>query len=312
MRVSQGRVEALVIARAYTMRERASTTDLLAPLARFAPPQLTPAAWQEKLHDVVTSLRGLVLDDDNGLKDREELRRRIGTHHVTKWQQLSDRVLPALGLGVAADDSKTLAKLDSSDAWAAAIAGRARGQWRDGPPPSSAALCDAFAWERLGLTGKAKRLPGEVRSLFLQQELAATPARHDRLLRQLAARELGVPRADAKSLRDGLVRLWLVEGTLGPRAFTNDVVAVARRARDGVFGDRKVFIAEVWRALRTEPKWSSITLDDFKTRLLVAHRAGDLVLARADLVAAMNPEQVAASETTANGASFHFIVREAP
>jgi hypothetical protein len=66
----------------------------------------------------------------------------------------------------------------------------------------------------------------------------------------------------------------------------------------------------VWHELRKRPRWSAITLDELKARLVAAHRAGELVLARADLVAAMDPALVAASEITTDGASFHFIVKE--
>ena len=90
----------------------------------------------------------------------------------------------------------------------------------------------------------------------------------------------------------------------------NRVALVHPATREGWFGDRKVFVSAVWHELRGEPRWSALTLDDFKARLVAAHRAGELVLARADLVAAMDPELVAASEITADGASFHFIVKE--
>lgn len=88
------------------------------------------------------------------------------------------------------------------------------------------------------------------------------------------------------------------------------VRSAARGARDGVFGDRKVFIASVWSALRAMPPWSQLDLDEFKARLVLAHRRRELVLARADLVAAMDPALVASSETRTEGATFHFIVRE--
>lgn len=315
MSLDSRRVETLLVSRAYTARDRISTQELLAPLSRFGPTHLTPAAWQSTLEDTLASLRGKVIGDDNRLITRDELRARIGHHNVTKWQQLADRVLPGIGLSIAPDDAKVLGKLSSAESWAAAIVARARGTWSGGSPPTASALCDGLAWERLGLTGKAKRLPAEVRSLFLQKELATDSAKYERLLRQLAARELGVPRTDSRALRDGLVRSWLAGKSLGAQrapTFAADVSAIARTARDGVFGDRKVFISEVWHQLRRKAPWADITLDDFKSRLLAAHRSGELVLARADLVAAMNPDLVAASETNANGASFHFVVREMP
>lgn len=84
----------------------------------------------------------------------------------------------------------------------------------------------------------------------------------------------------------------------------------AQRAVDGVFGDRKVFISAVWDALRAQPAFAQLALDDFKRALVVALREGHLQLARADYVSAMDPRLVAASETRADGATFHFIVRE--
>jgi hypothetical protein len=316
MEIDSARVQTLIVGRAYTVRKPASIGELIAPLMRFAPSHMTTAAWREQLETAIETLRTSVLDDDHRLFEPDELRRRIGLHNITSWSQLADRVLPGLGLEIPPNDTKTLGKLTSADAWAAAIVGRTRGTWTAGPPPSPSALADAFAWERLGLTGRAKRLPAEVRSLFLQRELDAHAAKYERLLRQLAARELGVPRTDARTLREGLVRAWLTKRAFGQETptsgeFAADVVATARSARAGVFGERKVFISEVWQQLRELPTWSSLTLEEFKARLLAAHRVGDVELARADLVAAMNPEVVAASETLANGASFHFVVREA-
>lgn len=310
MTVNHDRIEALVVARAHVIRGATSASDVLAPLVRFCPRDTTETAWRATLDETLRRLCGEVLDDQLRLVDADALAKRIGKHHATTWSQLADRVLPALALGVAPDDAKVLAKLSSRDAWAAAVVARARGEWTQGPPPSATAVCDAIAWQALGLASKPKRLPGEVRALFLQRELATSQAPADRLLRQLAARELDVPRTDARSLRDGLVRVWLAGLRVGPTTFSAQVHAVARSVRDGAFGDRKVFISEVWRELRRRPAWSAMSLDEFKGRLLSAHRSGELVLARADLVSAMSPEIVAASETVSDGASFHFIIRE--
>jgi hypothetical protein len=129
-------------------------------------------------------------------------------------------------------------------------------------------------------------------------------------VRVLAAREVDAPRPELRALRDALVRRWLDGRTVGAPAFADEVLSAAEATRDGWFGDRKVFVSPVWQQLRRDPRWAAVTLDDFKARLVAAHRAGELTLARADLVAAMDPELVAASEITADGASFHFIVKE--
>jgi len=89
------------------------------------------------------------------------------------------------------------------------------------------------------------------------------------------------------------------------------------------FGDRKVFIASLWTQMRgIEAQIGSsltdgATLEHFKAWLLRARlltRDGTkddaplIVLCRADLVAAMDPARVAASETLADGAAFHFAL----
>ena len=310
--VSHSRIETLLIARAHGQAVPTSARELTAPLARFGPSDRPAAAWLQELDRVAAELRGAVLTEGHQLVDPEELRRRIGPHRVTTWAQVADRVLPAIALGLQAGDARSLGKLSSRDAWAAAIVARARGFWIEGSPPSVSAVCDALAWQGLGLSGKPKRLPAEVRALFLQRELAVSAGAHPSLVRQLAAQIVSVPRTDGRSLRDGLVRAWLQERAIGApvTGFVEHVLASARAVRDGVFGERKVFISEVWRVLRRDPAFAELALDDFKRRLVSEHRAGRLVLARADLVSAMSPELVAASETVGEGASFHFVVRE--
>lgn len=96
-------------------------------------------------------------------------------------------------------------------------------------------------------------------------------------------------------------------GALSLQGFAERVVREARRTREGRFGERKVFISHLAR--RVAPLFD---LDErsFKAKLVEAHRAGLLTLSRADLVGAMSPEAVAASETTYLGATFHFVVAE--
>jgi hypothetical protein len=78
------------------------------------------------------------------------------------------------------------------------------------------------------------------------------------------------------------------------------------RAR-GRFGDRKVFIAAIRRELRAT-WYGSLPRAAIDELLLRAHRERLLVLARADLVAAMDPDEVRDSEIVTDGARFHFVV----
>lgn len=85
----------------------------------------------------------------------------------------------------------------------------------------------------------------------------------------------------------------------GLRLTAERFLGTARGAhRDLWFGDRKVFIAAV---ADTTDDVAMAALDDCR-------RAGLLTFARADLVAAMDPELVAASEWSLDGATYHFVV----
>ena len=93
-----------------------------------------------------------------------------------------------------------------------------------------------------------------------------------------------------------------------------EFAAAARRAVAAIghdanqrYGLRKVFLAAVHAALGGE---GAIDLEAFQRRMVSAHRAGLLVLARADLVAAM-PRAVADSEVSDGGTEFHFVLDDA-
>jgi len=107
-----------------------------------------------------------------------------------------------------------------------------------------------------------------------------------------------------------------------------EVARLAHRAAANVpaagrFGDRKVFIASLWATMQDIEAHTGgtltrgATLEHFKawllrSRLLTADgtetSARLVVLCRADLVAAMDPTLVAASETITDGAVFHFAL----
>jgi hypothetical protein len=88
--------------------------------------------------------------------------------------------------------------------------------------------------------------------------------------------------------------------------------AAARAAQTpgNTFGHRKVFIAAVWDAIRHESAAAGLDLAGFKHRLLEAHRASLIVLLRADLTGAMDPDVVARSEIRTEFSSYNFIERD--
>lgn len=84
--------------------------------------------------------------------------------------------------------------------------------------------------------------------------------------------------------------------------------AIPRIGPEGRFGPYKVFVSEIWRAIQDDPRARGLSLEQLKRWLLIANRDSDLTLARADLVGAMNRQQVAASEIEDRGATFHFVL----
>lgn len=89
--------------------------------------------------------------------------------------------------------------------------------------------------------------------------------------------------------------------------FARDALDAAGRSRTGRFGDGLVFISHAWRSFASRGDRAATSLNAFKEKLVSAHRAGLLVLTRADLVEVMDPVDVAESETRYLGARFHFV-----
>jgi hypothetical protein len=93
------------------------------------------------------------------------------------------------------------------------------------------------------------------------------------------------------------------------------IASKVRRAANGPgvrsFGPNKIFIASVWEVLATDAEVASLGEGGFKALLAEAHRRGLLVLSRADLVAAMDPRLVMASEIRHQNATYHFVQRGA-
>jgi hypothetical protein len=83
--------------------------------------------------------------------------------------------------------------------------------------------------------------------------------------------------------------------------------AIPRIGAEGRFGE-KVYVSAIWRTIERDRKAGDLSLDHFKRWLVRANRDGWLVLARADLIGAMDAKQVNESEINDRGATFHFVL----
>ncbi|WP_438032422.1 hypothetical protein [Sorangium sp. So ce204] len=171
-----------------------------------------------------------------------------------------------------------------------------------GQAPSLSRVLGAIAWSAIGVT-------------------TADPFTLEAGMRALLSRQADAPpQGTLKQAIDLLVRKASTLGTgarglLAPQAaplpadesaFAARVLEAARASTSGRFGDNKVFISHVLRRL-TEDGVAIGDADTFKTRLVSAHRRGLLALNRADLVEAMDPADVGASETRYLSTTFHFV-----
>jgi hypothetical protein len=191
---------------------------------------------------------------------------------------------------------------------------------------------DELCWKQLGVTTDKPFTLAAVQSLLLGQVLQSSrEVKASQALEQLAARKVGARRTDAESLRLAALQSWVLpasspapQATAAPAparapepvpasaprpadealpAFAERVLNTARAARSGRFGEDRVFISHVWRALG-DPSLDERT---FKNRLIEANQKRLLSLSRADMVNLMDPADVSASETRYLGATFHFI-----
>jgi hypothetical protein len=173
-------------------------------------------------------------------------------------------------------------------------------------------VLDALVWRALGVESDAPFTREAALEAVLRRALGGARFRGSQAgARLLAAKHAGAARADAEALSLALLRDFaspeppaaIVAAPGDLRAFADRVVRAAHAATSGRFGDEKVFISHVHRAMGD----GSLSLEAFKERLVAAQRAGLVELSRADLVGAMPEGDVRASEIDSLGASFHFI-----
>jgi hypothetical protein len=192
--------------------------------------------------------------------------------------------------------------------------------------PTPAQATDALAWKLLGVDSAEKFSVAAVQRFLFQRALGEPQGRAadaKKTVDLLLAKRLGARRNEGKELRDALLRGWVdrsLDGEKRPApapaeppppvdlaAFAEEVRSAARACPTGRFGDSKVFIAHVWRLLRERPDFRDMGEAAFKKHLAEANNARLLDLSRADLVQAMDPDDVRQSEVSYLNATFHFI-----
>jgi hypothetical protein len=317
-RMNPERLAELVLARlacGKPPREADARKSLYAVAAR----DCTASEWQEQFAVALAELRaaGSVEADRLALTERgrAQLARALGLRSLPEapsWAQFRRKYLPRLFL--------ELPESSAVPNCAAAVLAERLGVPYDGRS-APARVADAWLANTLGLQ---KLSLDELRKKLLARELGLPERRTTAELYRLAATQLAdAPKGDPNSVLDALARRWLLgevdapaRDSSPPQQALGHFVRRVRQAADSAqarhFGPEKVFIGSVWQALAAEPDMARLGEEGFKRLLVEAHRSGSLVLARADLVAAMDPRDVRSSETKHHNATYHFIQRGQP
>jgi hypothetical protein len=259
---------------------------------------------------------------------REALRLQLGVPRLPEprdWSDVRRQLLTSLSLGGA-----TLGKTSkSADALAASILRKAHKLSPDAGSLKS--VVDRLAWRALGVDSDAPFDAARVQRHLLR-DIVPADARVDAstFRRMLAVRAVGAKRGDAQALRKAALARWLEGEALDQddtlvkdvaksdndnskradidlRALATAVVKAARAPQVVRFHDDRAFIGSVWEHMRGKAPIGSMSLDEFKEQLVAGHRAGLLRMTRADLVGAMDVNEVERSEAKYLGATFHFV-----
>jgi hypothetical protein len=265
----------------------------------------------------------------------------LGLEHLppkTKWAQITKTYLAARALDLPAPKDKTIKLIGSDPGFKAALLKTQFDLPLDDYPSFDQAL-DTLVWKLLGFEPEpgtkfnVKAVKAAVIRRVLEGAGKVDPkADPKKEVTKLLARNVGARQASKDELRYAAIRQWIdraVEpaipeaarpvGTPAPApapapvealdldTFARRVLEAARSSPSGWFGDHKVFVVHVWRVLRNDPVFAAMGFDDFKRRLGEANHARRLDLSRADMVEAMDPEDVALSKISYLGAEFHFV-----
>ncbi|AFE04203.1 hypothetical protein COCOR_01664 [Corallococcus coralloides DSM 2259] len=317
------RLQGLALAWLATRSEKKAGTrnELAKTLHAFVEHRWSRGEWTGRFDVLLTELledklveargrSGLVL---TGAGRQQALKfLRVDSPKGLTWKRVKQQHLLAKGLGLPGS-KPALGRLSDADGVRALVLKRAHKL--EGPEtPTLAQVRDRLLWRQLGVeTDEAFSLRA-VQAHLLGQLLDQEVRDPKRGVEQLAARAVGAARVDAEVVRMAALREWVLAEPekVSVKPLQTDTASFARRVLDaagavppsGRFGDNKVFISHVWKAL--QPEWADRPA--FNEALLAANRAQQLSLGRADLLAAMNPRDITESEVRTVSATFHFVV----
>jgi hypothetical protein len=297
------RIEILVLARlARSGGKRGPGPAKVADsVSRYQGDTRTAREKRNEIDAVLASLteRGLLTEERKLTGDGERwLCDRLGVADVPTWKTTKGQLLPLLGLGLVPGTKEARHVLSKSEYVPAAVANE-KHDLRISRPTATSVL-NALAARSLG-TKRPVRSATDVRAILAERWICGGDER------MVPSAGTGPAERDAG---DGQVT-----PASGPETPLSDpelaklVLDAAASETAGRFGDRKIFVSGLHRRLTGagEPL-ASMTLDEFKRRLVRLNEQRLLTLARADYASAMDPDEVRASHIHDLNRDFHFVL----
>lgn len=321
-----------------------TVSELKAALKAIAGSELSNTAYSEQIETTLTNLseQGYTQPVSSS---RYQLSDRGGQHILDalnlktlpprlQWQTLKNTDWIAHTLTLPALSTETRKRLGEADGLRAAILQQGF-DLSIAPFGTLTQARNALLWQQLCDAKTAERLQaqlpdlrqqafnqGTVMAALLNDLLqTAKPLPWDKALSQLVAKVAHAKRTSPDELRTAILR-QAVTSTASPspstdttptpaplsdEAFAELTLNAAKATQDGRLGDAKVFISRVWATLQQQHPDLTLSLEDFKQRLLTANQQRRLDLSRADLAYALDAHDVSASEINHLNSTFHFI-----
>ncbi|MET0411791.1 MAG: hypothetical protein ABW217_10880 [Polyangiaceae bacterium] len=287
---NESRLRDLIVLRLSVRAKTApSPSDVSRTLYPLLARRMSASEWRGAFQSSLEALRREGLVQAKGLVLTEAGQRRAQVvlclkepPRATSWRALKSKYLPRVFLRAHLPEGKTVS------------------------------LAAAVLAEHFGFPVTADLTLEQVARRAVTKLADASSAKADVVTAALAARWLceedaAVPMAQPAATRSN--------ASSATASTLQHVVEKVRRASAGAgvrqYGPEKVFIASVWEVLAGDAEIAALGEQGFKDVLAEAHRRGLVTLSRADLVTAMDPRDVAASEIRHHNATYHFIQRGA-
>ncbi|WP_166831428.1 hypothetical protein [Thalassoroseus pseudoceratinae] len=242
------------------------------------------------------------------------------------WPTLRDRYLIAAALGISSADKQAFRDVGTSNGLRPAVLVK-HFNLPGSAVPSKARVTHLLAWQQLRSAHEIE-IP-TTKDISHKNILFATllaGQKGDDPVKLLAAQVTKAESNSIKHLREAVIRDWLADKApvamptpSNPKSadsdshtpnlteFADRVRTIAKNSATGRFGDNKVFLSHVWNQYRGDGGGNGMTRSDFDQLLVDANRKNLLTLSRADLISAMDPQDVQSSEIRLANSTFHFL-----